>query len=234
MKPRLVNDRYQVTVPDSIADWDAPSAWERTRFESMEDRLCPGMTLFDIGTEWGWQSAIYAGFVGGGSMVLVEPETTMWPNIRLTWEANHLTRPMGCVQALVGDAGNPPEVAPKGWPDCADGPESATPGSYRYLCEPDHVTSTPVTTIDFLADVFVPDAITIDVEGAEVAVLCGAAETLSQHRPLVWVSAHPELMARNYATSTWDLVKLMASVGYSGRLLGVDHEAHWLFTSEKA
>lgn len=219
-------------MPNSIADWDAPSAWERPRFASMESYLCPGMTLFDIGAEWGWQSAVYASFVGGGNMVLVEPEPSMWPNIRLTWQANRYPQPKGCVQALVGAEGGPPDF-PQGWPACAEGVESDTPGSYRYLCEAKHVEVTPVTTVDFIADRFSPAAITIDVEGAEAAVLAGAAGTLSEHRPLVWASVHPDMMVRNYGTSPDELFAAMTKAGYSAEHLGTDHEEHWLFAPRR-
>jgi FkbM family methyltransferase len=236
MRTRRVNDRYELIVPDAIADWDAPSDWEKTRFASMEANLEPGMVLFDIGTEHGWIAAIYAMFVGPENMVLVEPEPTMWPNIRRTWDANRYAHPKGCLQALLGTRGSPiihakgagPQLHNIGWPDCAEGPESGA-HPYRYLHEPSDVENTPISTIDQLAQWAYPAALTIDVEGAEVAVLAGGLQTLRRHRPLVWVSVHPDLMARDYDTTPAELDALMLDAGYYGDHLGTDHEEHHLY-----
>lgn len=229
MKRRLVNDRYDLVVTDHVADWDAPSAWERPRFESMEATLKPGMVLFDIGAEHGWISAVYAGFVGGGNMVLVEPTPAFWPNIRLTWEHNQLPQPRGCFVGLVGQYGDPVDLVEGVWPAEADGPE-APAGGYRYLHEPNHVAMCRVTTVDRIAAQVAPDALTIDVEGAELEVLLGAGQVLRERRPLVWVSVHPELMDRDYGRTPAQLATFMTSVGYVGAHLGTDHEEHWLFT----
>lgn len=244
MRTRRVNDRYELIVPDAIAEWDAPSDWEKTRFASMEANLQPGMVLFDIGAEHGWISAIYASFVEPANMVLIEPEPTMWPNIRRTWDANGYDHPRGCLQSLLGARGQslsvpggygrdePPECSPQfhtiTWPACSDGPESGA-HTYRYLHEPAHVEITPVTTIDRVTSWAHPHAITIDVEGAEVAVLSGALGTLATHRPLVWVSIHPDMMARDYDTNPDELYALMAGAGYVGEHLGTDHEEHHFF-----
>ena len=54
-------------------------------------------------------------------------------------------------------------------------------------------TTRPQITLDgFCAEQgLAPDVVKIDVEGAEIDVLRGAAETLKRHRPLVFLSVHP-------------------------------------------
>jgi FkbM family methyltransferase len=233
VKPAVVNGRWRLILPDSIADWDAISRWEVERFASMEHHLRHGMTLFDVGAEHGWISAIYASFVGAEHMVLIEPTGPLWGNIRLTWEHNALAAPLATVRSLVGHAGQwgagEAEINVGGWPDCSIGGEWGAM-SYTYLHEPKHLTECPVTTIDRLARTAMPDAITIDVEGAELDVLRGADMVLRMRRPLVWVSIHPDLMARDYAATPEELLAYMAERGYDGEHLGTDHEQHWLFS----
>lgn len=233
MKPGLVNGRWELILPDAIADWDAITGWERRRFASMEARLRPGMRLFDIGAEHGWISAILASFVGAENMVLVEPSEDFWRNIRLIWEHNGLELPLACVQALVGascsDTTAP--VVHGAWPACSSG-EECPPGAYRYLHEPDHVAKTPVMSLDWFvgATGIVPDAITVDIEGAETEALLGARAVLREHHPLVWVSIHPDLMERDYGATPAFLHAFMAQQGYAEKHLGTDHEEHWLFS----
>jgi hypothetical protein len=74
-----------------------------------------------------------------------------------------------------------------------------------------------------------PTALTIDVEGAEMRVLQGAAEVLEIDRPLVWLSIHPRARLAKYETSKEAILDLMARAGYNRQYLGVDHEEHHFF-----
>ena len=229
MKPAVVNSRWELILPDHIAEWDAITGWEFPRFASMEEHLRQGMTLFDVGTEHGWISAVYASFVGADNMVLVEPTPEFWQNIRLTWLHNDLPMPRASLVALLGADGSPPELLTGAWPAPAYVEGECPAGGYRYLHEPGHVASTAVSTVDLVATDIRPDAITIDVEGAELEVLHGAERTLRNLRPLVWVSVHPDLMERDYDTTPGQLYDYMTGLGYEREHLGVDHETHELF-----
>lgn len=231
------NQRYDVIVADHIADWDAINEWERARFTSMEDRLEPGMVLFDVGTEWGALSAIYAQFVGGTNMVLFEPEPRFWPTIRETWQNNQLGRPAGCWPGFVSDqvtAGapaRPRDIGADGWPLLAWDTAATTARAYRYLHSDVDAAAIPAITLDAYAvgQSIVPDAVTIDVEGAEIRVLAGGSWLLRTVRPLVWCSIHPDLIERDGYGTDADVHDLMASLDYRGTHLGTDHEQHWLF-----
>lgn len=233
-----INERYSLIVPDHVADWDAPSDWERVRFASMEEHLQRGMVLYDVGTEHGWISALYGReYVGSENLVLIEPTQSFWPNIRLTWEHNALPIPIACFAGLLDDS--PPDYAPpwgvtKGsWPAFAFAEESDA-GGYVYIHDHHDRDEVPQCSLDVLAfDLVerVPDAITIDVEGAELLVLKGATRALAC-KPLVWVSIHPDLMERDYGTTPAELLEFMERHGYYSEHLGTDHEEHWLFTAE--
>lgn len=224
MKERLVNDRYTVIVPDHIADWDAPSEWERVRFLSMEQHLKQGMVLYDIGTEQGWQSAIYAQFVGGENMVLVEPDHGAWPNIRQTWQANDLKLPKGYFLGCFGNKTNNEVFTGMDWPGASEG-KLQTSFGYGSLNQAGDV----IKLDDYVAATeIIPDALTIDVEGGELEVLKGAKKTLKKHQPLLWISVHPDLMEKDYQTTQNDLVGFLVNFGYGIENLGWDgHETHW-------
>lgn len=238
MKPGCWNGEHHLILPDHVADWDATSHWERARFASMQETLKPDMTLFDVGTEHGSISAVYAKWVK--DMVLFEPSPDFWVNIRKTWEANNLPMPAGWYVGLV-TAEETEQPTPdyddsnvNGWPACSWGDVECPAMAYRYKHEEKHAASTRHTTIDNWVAVngIDPDAITIDVEGAELLVLQGAQATLERCKPIVWVSIHPDLMERDYPDSSPELLQqLMRGLGYHSRFLETDHEEHWMFAA---
>lgn len=239
MKKGIVNQNpeWEFLFPDSIADWDAITGWERERLASMQAHLKPGMVLYDVGAEHGWLSAVYGSFTGHGNMVLVEPSPEMWINIRKTWEANGFDSPIACIEMFCGAADT---IKFKGqgaispavdvWPKWTDGFETldeCPAMEYRYLGD----ERTDTVTVDTLARVTKrpPQAITIDVEGFEIAVIRGAEKTLVKHRPLVWISVHPDLMERAGWPDVQELFDFMTSCGYGREYLGTDHEQHHFF-----
>jgi hypothetical protein len=73
----------------------------------------------------------------------------------------------------------------------------------------------------------VPNAITIDVEGAEYLVLKGAENTLKKGVQ-VWVSEHDDL-AENQGIDKYAASEYMAELGYKREWLGTDHEGHYRY-----
>lgn len=221
-------------VPDTIAAWDAVHHWERERLGSMKDHLRPGMRLVDVGAEHGWWSAIVAQWVGPENVVLCEPSPEMWSDIRLTWEANQFPMPSAIWPGFVGAEMDGEVHLTRQWPSwCLDSDESPVV-PYRYLHDEGHRSQgIPTITIDAIGLSRKIDAITLDVEGAEMLVMQGAQRVLAEHRPLVWASVHPDLMERDYHVTPDDLSDLMRSCGYRQRLLAVDHEHHVMFSPKE-
>lgn len=221
---------YWLNLPEPLASWDVFEYWERPRVEHMRATLQRGDTLFDVGAEFGWQSVVYAKMVCPENMVLVEPSTEFWPNIRQIWERNVLTvePPKACYHGLFSDKTSDPATL-KGWPQASvDGP-LATAQHYRSLKHKGGAKE--ITLDDFVAGTkIVPRAVTMDVEGAELLVLRGAMDTLKRHKPLLWVSIHPTLMDKTYGHRGGDVHALLQSAGYTGTFLSVDHEEHWFFS----
>ena len=239
MKQALVNGRWNIWLPDNIADWDgitgdytARRGWEFQRFESFRRNLRWGDCFYDIGTEHGWISGIIAReFVGAQHMVLMEPSPEFWVNIRKIWTWNNFEDPAGCWQGFLdetdGVAGN------DGWPSCADATKPEIPGmAYRSLL---NQTAIPSISVDNYARStgLMPDALNIDVEGAELLVLRGAARSLESGRlSNVWVSVHPDLML-NFGHTPEMLHEFMVERGWVGEHLDTDHEQHHHFTRQR-
>jgi FkbM family methyltransferase len=222
---------HELWVPDSIAEWDAvaeDSRWEQARMQSILTILTPGDVFYEVGAEHGWMAAIYAQHVGPGNTVLIEPSPMLWPNIRKTWEANFGdTRPRGVWPGFVSNCViNAEEDWLDEWPDSSVGDEVA---GLQYLSLADHGEFTPTVTIDWLvSQLEAPKGLSIDVEGAELLVLEGMTETLTDDKPWVWLSMHPDLMLDNYGHRTSEIRNLFGAHGYSMHLLAVDHEEHWI------
>jgi FkbM family methyltransferase len=222
--------RYKIWLPDWLAIWDAFADWETKRFLSMEEHLTKKDILFDIGAEVGWCSVIYAKFVGLKNMVLVEPASDVWPNMKYTWKKNYPMPPLACYFGLFSDKTTSEFVLPKyAWPAETEG-EMTDKITYRSIHE--HGEGMPQMKIDDYARLtgIKPTALTIDVEGAELLVLQGAEQTLREGNLKVWVSLHPELMLRDYNCLTKTLHDFMLSLGYKEEHLATDHEEHWYFS----
>jgi FkbM family methyltransferase len=194
----------------------------------MRDNLRQGMVLFDVGTEHGWCNLIYASYVGGENMVLIEPTPSFWPNIKATWEKNDLWGPRGFYDGLLSDKTTDTRTGFRDWPAASVGP-LIDRNKYQYIH--DNGAGIPEMRFDdlVLRMGVVPDAITIDVEGAELLVLRGAERTMRERHPLVWVSVHPDMLLRDYGTEAGELHAFMADLGYTGEHLATDHEEHWFF-----
>lgn len=235
MKEVMVCGRWPTIVQENplrpLELWDE---WERPRFESMAANLRPGTVLFDVGTEQGDVSVVYAQMVGGENMVLFEPHPLLWPNVKALWEANGLKDPLACT---VGFLNSKTATAvhqdfsdsKRGvWPECAHTGVIHTPVSFRNIHDCSHVS--PSITMDewVRRTGIVPGAITIDVEGGELNVIEGAEEVL-ESGPIVWISVHPEMLGAWYRRTEGELHAAMRRHGYHGKFLGKDHEHHWVY-----
>lgn len=222
---------FCVNLPSWLAVWDAMAAWEFPRFRSMFDHLGNEDVLFDIGSEFGWQTVCYAQIVGPENMVLIEPSPPLWPNIKGTWEANFGVPPLACYWGLLsGETTMESDdvLLPGEWPEASIGPLTDVT-SYQYIHEHGHVTL-QITLDDYVSITgIVPTALTMDVEGAELVVLRGAQEVLQREDLKVWISVHPDLSEKDYGLSAMALHAFMEGCGYVGEHLSTDHEEHWYF-----
>ena len=233
---------YPVRVPRFLADRQGDkSSWECARFQHMERHLRPGMTLFDVGSEQGYMSAIYARFVGGGeNMCLFEPVPQAWPNIKIIWEANGLVKPRATWCGFAGDRSWISEYhesatgSRDGWPECAYGDNLLDATKFKYISEHAHCTDS-ITLNEFVASTgVVPDALTMDVEGFEPTVIAGAVNVIRAHRPLIWLSVHNpngNNILQKYTGSAHldEMHHTLLDLGYSVEIIAEDHERHTFY-----
>jgi len=232
--PTLINEKYTVVLPDFLNISDIWGSWEKERIESIRENMKLGDTFFDIGSENGSMSALFAQFVGGENMVLFEPSPTFWPDIKAIWEHNDLKTPKYTFLGFVGDEtaniDKPFEGQIRdGWPEAAYDPELCVVISYRYLWEPMHKKEAQSYKLDdFYANKGIyPQGMAIDVEGAELLILKGAENILTKFKPKVWMSVHADLAQNHYNVQEGAEVKYLESLGYTCTHLATDHEQHW-------
>lgn len=228
--PEHATWKYTLTLPEPLASWDVFDYWEKERIASMEQHLKRGDVLFDVGTEQGWCNLVYAQIVGPENMVLIEPTKEFWPNIRATWEKNELPMPKALLSALVSDKWT--EGAhinfPHEWPEESNGP-LIDKNKYQYIHDnTEGITEIPLDDWVVNAGV-VPDAITMDTEGSELLILKGAENTLTEHRPKLFISIHDDLAERDYGVKPGEVIDYLTSLGYTAEYLATDHERHFYF-----
>lgn len=225
--------KYKFILPEPLASWDVFSYWEKERIASMEQHLKKGDVLFDIGTEQGWCNLAYAGIVGAENMVLIEPTAIFWGNIKETWYKNFDVHPRATLHALLSNKSTDP--FPTGFygvngvfPDAAAN-DLVDRNAYTYIHE--NLEQVPEIELDAFVRLtkIVPDALTMDVEGAELLILQGAEETLRKHKPKLFISIHPDLGERDYGVKPEQVHDFLSQFGYVGEHLATDHEEHWYF-----
>lgn len=225
-----VNGQYDIILPKHRADrpeWYTEKGWEKERMQNMRGRIDIGDVVFYIGNEEGDLSAIIASW--GAKMILAEPNPKVWPNTKVIWEANNLENPLACFVGFISSQSTyykNDEFVQNGFPACADGPVI---GDHGFMELRNH--NAPEITVDDLVKTIarVPDHISIDVEGSEWEVLKGAEETIMQHKPILWVSIHPEFMIQQYNQYSADLRNWIKDRGYSETLLDYSHECHFMY-----
>lgn len=229
MRETLIDGRWPVKLPPHRADRPEWFFWEAARLTAMHHHLKPGDVLYDIGSEEGDLSALYATW--GCQVVLVEANPKAWPCIKATFEANDV-RPLAWWWGLLADhmwtVDSEKRFGQEGWPEPASGEMVPDHGFYSVW---EHGMEVGATTLDRLVGMVAkpPTAITIDVEGSELHVLRGAEKTLRAHKPIVFVSVHPEFMRVHYDLDARELHEFMGGLGYDSQFLATDHEEHWVF-----
>lgn len=233
-----INDTYPIVLPDFRHTFHAERPWwERGRLDSCAELMTPGMTVFDIGAEHGDFTALYKQWVGPtGDVIPIEPANHYWQFIRDTWSMNELTpQPSMSFVGLVGATEHGDRPLDDGWPYESELPGTPDGGFVHLRHSPDFNR----TCIDMLACYERPDAIVIDIEGAEFDALSGAGHVLSEIRPLVWVSVHdvgdgldwPGPLKAWYGKTPDDIHALMDGYGYTAELLPShgEGESFWLY-----
>lgn len=237
----LINGIWAVELLQHRKDFhDARPKWERGRLEHCAERMSPGMVVYDIGAEEGDFTSLYRRWVGPtGDVIPIEPQPAYWPAIRATWELNGFPPPAAWFPGFAGPETTIDQFGSKlltaGWPG-AEWPtyskKKIQPDfGFRHLAQ--QADTTPQVRMDTFAEMagVYPDAIVMDIEGAECQALEGTVDLLLTVKPLVWVSVHEETMWNWYHNTLDDIHRFMSECKYVGKELPHhgEGETFWFF-----
>jgi FkbM family methyltransferase len=171
--------RGKLWISDGM-NWTWLGMYELEAQRWIANQISPGHVVYDIGAHRGYYTLLAATLVGAqGRVVAFEPDPSNLPTIRRHIALNRI-RHVDIIQAAV----------------------SSAPGTARFLVGPDHWIGklndggdleVRVVSIDDEVEagrLSAPDVIKIDAEGAEMAILHGALETIQRYRPAILVEAH--------------------------------------------
>ncbi|MEN3041506.1 MAG: FkbM family methyltransferase [Bacteroidia bacterium] len=192
---RLVTDALGLTWFLGRQHEDIPSAWL--------SRLTVGRIGIDIGAHRGYWSLIHRSQMPLSTrVVLLEPDPENYTHLLRNLAANQaywaIALPVAAWRAPSRLLLCRPEV-------------DIVHDSFSIKVEEGNSWDTLATSVDALVQALAlhtVDWIKIDVEGAEVAVLEGAAETLQRFSPTLWIEIH----------DTWEEIeRLLAQLSYEVR-----------------
>lgn len=196
--------------------------WWLTKF--LARTVTAGMTVVDIGANFGYFTLLFGELVGPkGHVVAVEPSPQAVPLLRRTVELNGhsgRTRVIASALSSVGHA--------QGLLYLPDGePKNACLVNERDI--PGGVTvEVPITSVDELARDLPPiDLVKIDAEGGELGIISGMATLIARDRPSIVLEFNP---GRYEEPETFLEVMTCAygqphQIGFDGELHLIDHAA---------
>ena len=187
------------------AYWAYKSLLEARDVGSLRAHVTYGSTVIDVGANIGFFTVPFAKWVGAeGRVISIEPEAANCSSLRRRVERLGLGQVVSIVEAAAVEAAGEVKLALN--PD--------HPADHRVAVEGIRVRATTVDAI--MVENCWPSVslIKIDVQGSEVRVLRGAAETLSRFRPALFVELD-ESNLREAGTSSKELLDDLSTRGYS-------------------
>lgn len=235
-----LNGLWKLKLPEHRAkrpEWYTEEGWEKKRLEQLHQEIKRQKALgikpivYYVGAEEGEMPALCQ--LWGAEVVLFEPNPLVWSNIRSIWEANNLTKPLGI---YVGFASNSTEEQPEhldakavgqsnDWPSCAFDEVIGNHGFKELYQESDAFPQVKID--DYVARTgHVPTIITFDCEGSDWQVMRGAESTITEQKPTIFASVHPEFMFHQFGEYSRDFRNWIIDHGYTEEILDYQHELH--------
>lgn len=146
------------------------------------ETLKPGQVFWDIGAHAGYYALVAAGLVGdGGEIIAFEPSPRNVHYLKMNMERNHIETVRVVQKAVAGEPGTVTFEAGTGT------------GTGSLHADGEGIRVEVITLDDFVREnpgVRMPDAVKIDVEGAEFGLLQGAEKVFGETKPVLFLSTH--------------------------------------------
>jgi FkbM family methyltransferase len=216
--------RFLVWVHEDVG-WrlTTEKTYEPAELEILRQHVHPGDVCFDIGANIGIFTVLLARWAHDGHVHAFEPIEHSASVLRINLELNGIANATLHTSVLSDREGDVTFAVAK------DGAYSSLRHTGRKSQK--EVRTVASTRIDtFIASIGrSPDVMKIDVEGAELPVLQGAAGLLrSEQRPRAVLAEAHEPTCRPYGYTPADLVAFMKGVGYQAQAILPDgHVAEW-------
>jgi len=191
--------------------------WERPSWDAIHAHLSDGAVFVDVGAHIGYYSLKAARVVGaGGRVIAVEPNPPTVHELEANISASGATvisvQPVACSDAETTlDLFSSPRVntgqTSLSRDNASQGGRAVTTYHVRARPLDDIVTDTGVSRVDIVK---------IDVEGAEMLVLKGAARTLARYHPALMVELI-DAQLRSMGTSEAAVRAFLQAQGYAAR-----------------
>ena len=174
----------------------------------LQDFVVPGTVVFDVGANVGFFSRRFAEWVGDGEVIAIEPEDRNYEMLISMLQREHLTDRVRALKAVAAAAPGRMllEVNP------------LHPADHKISRSDEGVAVNALALDDLVQASDKVSLIKIDVQGAEMLVLKGAASMLKKNHPALFVELHEEGL-KEFGTSVSAILEHLTQVGY---------EPYWL------
>ncbi|HWX92474.1 MAG TPA: FkbM family methyltransferase [Terriglobales bacterium] len=186
--------------------------YEPNEFCLLSRLLKPGMTFIDIGANMGLYTLFAAHRVGESGYVLaIEPSRREMQMLKNNVEQNAL-RNVNSYPMALSDQGAEVELLVASLQNSGHN----TLGAFGYNTALDHKERVRTVRLDELVQSEKRDRVDVikmDIEGAELAALRGAGDTIERYRPVVLVELSDRALRHQSSTSA-DVLALLTQHGY--------------------
>jgi FkbM family methyltransferase len=201
----------EIRLPPKFSRYYQPD-YEKHTVDFINQNCKPGDTVFDLGAHLGLLSVAMARCVApAGRVIAFEPSPFTNKLLKKIVRINHLQKVVEVrAEAVSGSSGSAT------FHFTTD--EASNANSLMTEAGPDEVRVKTIKLDDFAESrTLSPSVIKIDVEGAELQVLKGAARIIQQFRPALWLALHPVAL-RTSGTSLqniWELLNDFKMTAYA-------------------
>ena len=216
---KIVINNHELRFPERYYKYFVKD-YEKENYQFLRSKLKKGDTVIDIGAHMGLFSVWAASYAGpSGKVYSFEPAPSTFKILNRTARINHLENVIVPVNAAVGEK----RGTTKFYIADAAGDNSNSLVNYGDNIHKEYSVS--VESVDeFTKEKGVKvDFLKIDAEGAELSVLKGAKNVLTQQKPICILAMHPASILKFGDTneSIWDYIQTFGySIWYRDKPIG--------------